>query len=131
MAQAGRNVKHYHADNGRFADHGFIGAIKTKDQKITFCGVGAHHQNGIIENKNKSSKNNPAIQGPPISDSKGDKTTSGISSQSSLQTQQAAANQRVVGSPSSNSLRAGSLRDIFGSNPTIKPNTYDSAVIAM
>ena len=53
MAQAERYVKHYHADNGRFADHGFIGAINTKDQKITFCGVGAHHQNDIIENKNK------------------------------------------------------------------------------
>ena len=53
MAQAGRNVKHYHVDNGRFTDNGFIDAINTKYQKITFCGVGAHHQNGIIENKNK------------------------------------------------------------------------------
>ena len=53
MAQAGRYVKYYHADNGRFADNGFIDAINTKDQKITFFGVGAHHQNGIIENKNK------------------------------------------------------------------------------
>ena len=26
------------------------------DQKITFCGVGAHHQNGIIENKTKLSQ---------------------------------------------------------------------------
>ena len=33
------------------------------------------------------SKDNPAIQGPPISDSKGDKTTSGTSSQSFPQTQ--------------------------------------------
>ena len=53
MAQAGRYVKHYHADNGRFADNGFIDDINTKDQKIIFCGVGAHHQNGIIENRNK------------------------------------------------------------------------------
>ena len=53
MAQAGRNVKHYHADNGRFADNVFIDDINTKDQKITFCGVVDHHQNGIIENKNK------------------------------------------------------------------------------
>ena len=51
MAQAGRYVKHYHAYNGRFADNGFIDAINTKYQKITFCGVGAHHQNGIIEEK--------------------------------------------------------------------------------
>ena len=48
MAQAGRYIKHYHADNGRFADNGFIDDINTKDQKIKFCGVGAHHQNGII-----------------------------------------------------------------------------------
>ena len=53
MAQAGRTVKHYHADNGRFADNGFVEAINSKDQKTTFCGVGAHHQNGIVENKNK------------------------------------------------------------------------------
>ena len=53
LSQAGRQVKHYHADNGRFADNGFIDAINSKDQKITFCGVGAHHQNGIVENKNK------------------------------------------------------------------------------
>ena len=53
LAQAGRSVKHYHADNGRFADNGFREDINAKDQKITFCGVGAHHQNGIIENKNK------------------------------------------------------------------------------
>ena len=31
MAQTGINVKHYHADNGRFADNGFIDAINTKD----------------------------------------------------------------------------------------------------
>ena len=77
------------------------------------------------------SKENPAIQGPPILDSKGYKTTSGTSSQSSPQTQQAAANQRVAVSPSNNALREGSLREIFGSNPTSKPNTHDSAVIAM
>ena len=53
MEQAGIYVKHYHADNGRFADNGFIDAINTKDQKIKFCGGGAHHQNGIIENKKK------------------------------------------------------------------------------
>ena len=53
MAQAGHMVKHYHADNGRFADNGFIDSINDSDQKITFCGVGAHHQNGIVENKNK------------------------------------------------------------------------------
>lgn len=42
LAQAGRKAKHYQADNGRFSDVGFQNYI-----------VGAHHQNGIIENKNK------------------------------------------------------------------------------
>ena len=53
LVQAGQTVKHYHADNGLLSDNGFIDAVYGKDQKITFCGVGAHHQNGIIENKNK------------------------------------------------------------------------------
>ena len=48
MAKAGRTVKHYHADNGQFSDNGFIDAVNGKYQKITFCGVGAHHQTGII-----------------------------------------------------------------------------------
>ena len=48
MAQAGRTIKHYHAENGRCADNGFINAVNWKYHKITFCGVGAHHQNGII-----------------------------------------------------------------------------------
>ena len=53
MAQAGQTVKHYHADNFWFADNGFIDVVNGKDQNITFCGVGAHHQNGIMENKIK------------------------------------------------------------------------------
>ncbi|KAL7535272.1 hypothetical protein ACHAWF_005115 [Thalassiosira exigua] len=44
---------HYHADNGRFADNCFVDMCNDKDQTLTFCGVGAHHQNGIFENKNK------------------------------------------------------------------------------
>ena len=35
MAQAGRTVKHYHADNGRFADNGLIDAVNGKDQNIS------------------------------------------------------------------------------------------------
>ena len=31
----------------------FLESINKKDQKITLCDVGAHHHNGIIENKNK------------------------------------------------------------------------------
>ena len=53
MEQAGRTVKHYHSNNNRFAENGFIDDVNGKYQKITFCGVGAHHHNGIIENNNK------------------------------------------------------------------------------
>ena len=53
MARAGRTVKHYRADNGRFADNGFVDAVNARDQSISYCGVGAHHQNGVVENRNK------------------------------------------------------------------------------
>ena len=53
MTQAQRFVKHYRTDNGAFAHKGFLDEVNRKAQKITFCAVGAHHQNGIIENKNK------------------------------------------------------------------------------
>ena len=52
-AQANRTIMYYYADNGRFADNGFIDAVNENNQRITFCGVGAHHQNGIAENRNK------------------------------------------------------------------------------
>jgi hypothetical protein len=47
----GVQVKHYHADNGRFADNLFIKRAGTKDQSITYCGVNAHWQNGICEKR--------------------------------------------------------------------------------
>ena len=53
MAKSRQTIKHYHSDNGRFADNGFTDSINQKDQNITFCGVGSHHQNGIVENNNK------------------------------------------------------------------------------
>jgi hypothetical protein len=46
-ASHGVNIKHYHADNGRFKDKLFSKSIEEKGQTISFCGVGAHHQNGI------------------------------------------------------------------------------------
>ena len=49
MAQASWTVLHYHTDNGKFSDNGFVEAINSKDQNITFCGLGSHHQNGIIK----------------------------------------------------------------------------------
>jgi hypothetical protein len=47
----GVNIKHYHADNGRFRDKLFTKDIEEKGQTISFCGVGAHHQNGIAEKR--------------------------------------------------------------------------------
>jgi len=45
----GIKVEKYRADNGRFAEKSFIDAVRETQQKIEYCGVGAHHQNGIIE----------------------------------------------------------------------------------
>ena len=42
-------IKSYHADNGRFAEAGFKEDCKRCSQNISFCAVGAHHQNGIAE----------------------------------------------------------------------------------
>eukprot|EP00956_Cyclotella_meneghiniana_P001276 scaffold1377_cov23-Cyclotella_meneghiniana.AAC.1 len=53
LHDAGHTAKHYQADNGRFADKGFQDDCDAHNQTISYCGVGAHHQNGIVENKNK------------------------------------------------------------------------------
>ena len=45
----GVSVSAYHADNGRFAESSFRNAVDESNQTITFCGVGAHHQNAIVE----------------------------------------------------------------------------------
>ena len=44
-------ILHYHADNGRVADNGFIQACKDNNQGITYCGVNAHFQNGVAEKR--------------------------------------------------------------------------------
>jgi hypothetical protein len=51
--EGGVTIDSYRADNGRFADSGFQQAIKDCNQKITYCTVGAHHQNGIVERRIK------------------------------------------------------------------------------
>ena len=48
-ASHGVRVRHYHADNGIFADSMFRQAVQTAHQTMTFCGVNAHHQNGVAE----------------------------------------------------------------------------------
>ena len=49
--QCGVIVKHYHADNGRFADNAFIEACNQAGQTISYCGVNAHFQNGVAEKR--------------------------------------------------------------------------------
>ena len=46
-------IHHYHADNLRFNDEDFQADCHQTNQKLTFWGVGAHHQNGVPEAKNK------------------------------------------------------------------------------
>ncbi len=48
-SDGGVTINSYQADNGCFADAGFQQAIKDANQSITFCAVGAHHQNGIVK----------------------------------------------------------------------------------
>ena len=48
-AEHGVKIKHYHCDNGRFADNLFKQACEQNRQRLTFCGVNAHFQNGIAE----------------------------------------------------------------------------------
>jgi hypothetical protein len=49
----GVKIRHYHADNGRFAETQWMAAVNNHrpQQTMSFCGVGAHHQNGIAEKK--------------------------------------------------------------------------------
>ena len=50
-ASMGHNIKHYHADNGIFASQAWRSHCIANNQGLSFAGVGAHHQNGIAENK--------------------------------------------------------------------------------
>ncbi len=44
-------VRHYHADNGRFAETAFMAHVAARGQTISFCGVNAHFQNGKAERR--------------------------------------------------------------------------------
>jgi hypothetical protein len=48
-SEGGVTIHSYCTDNGHFANSGFQQAIKDAKQTITFCAVGTHHQNGIVE----------------------------------------------------------------------------------
>ena len=45
--QHGIRILHYHCNNSHFADRAFIQDVHKAQQTISFCGVGAHHQNRI------------------------------------------------------------------------------------
>ena len=47
----GVRIQHYHADNGHFADKGFVNHCQDENQTLTYCGVNAHFQNGVAEKK--------------------------------------------------------------------------------
>ena len=51
LSTFGHKVQAYHAYNGRFAETAYVQDVKDKAQKITYCGVGSHHQNGIAEHQ--------------------------------------------------------------------------------
>eukprot|EP00957_Ditylum_brightwellii_P176244 13419683-Ditylum_brightwellii.AAC.1 len=52
-AAHGVHVKRYHLDNGRVGEKSFRAACGEQGEKIIFCSVGAHQQNGIAENRIK------------------------------------------------------------------------------
>lgn len=45
----GVEILHYQADNGRFQDNAFKDSCTASGQRLSFCSVNAHHQNGICE----------------------------------------------------------------------------------
>jgi hypothetical protein len=47
----GVRIRHYHGDNGRFAETLFMQEIVKQGQTISFCGVNAHFQNGLAERR--------------------------------------------------------------------------------
>ena len=51
MASYDVQIRSYHADNGSFSSSMFMEDCLDKQQVITFCGVGAHHQSGIVERR--------------------------------------------------------------------------------
>ena len=50
-SEHGTTVKHYHADNGLFDTKAFKQSVRVSAQTLSFCGVNAHHQNGVAERR--------------------------------------------------------------------------------
>eukprot|EP00957_Ditylum_brightwellii_P054540 4132305-Ditylum_brightwellii.AAC.1 len=51
-------VETYHGDNSRFDSQDFKDSCDKAQQTYSYCGVGAHHQNGIAEAMNKRLSHN-------------------------------------------------------------------------
>jgi hypothetical protein len=47
--QHGVRILHSHCNNGQFTDNAFKNSYNVKGQRLTFCRVNAHFQNGIAE----------------------------------------------------------------------------------
>jgi hypothetical protein len=47
----GVHIKGYHADNGRFAEDAWKDSCQVLNQTFRYCGVGSHHQNGVVERR--------------------------------------------------------------------------------
>jgi len=52
-SELGVTILNYHADNGQLCDNAFQAACKQGGQRLTFCGVNAHFQNGQVEKGNQ------------------------------------------------------------------------------
>ena len=50
----GFKVNRYHVYNGIFSEQPFRSAVEDSNHTITFCAVGYHHQNSIVERKIKA-----------------------------------------------------------------------------
>jgi hypothetical protein len=48
-AKHGIHIHHYHCNNGQFADNAFKESCEGSHQRLTFCGVNTHFQNGKAE----------------------------------------------------------------------------------
>ena len=46
---AGVVVQSFMTDNGIFTSHAFNSHLHSTNQRVSFCGINAHHQNGIAE----------------------------------------------------------------------------------
>jgi hypothetical protein len=49
VEQHGVRILHYQCKNGQFVDNAFKNSCRAKGQRLTFCGVNTHFQNGITE----------------------------------------------------------------------------------